>query len=297
MYVDVFAKNPAFVTLINDIYQIFPVDTNLFIAPDRKREAKNLKAIDAVFYQRNFLDVLIKTFPYLAIHEAVYNEFVSSSLQRYVNEKLNAGYLMMLTDSSLTVDEQILRNTFEEKIAFHTQYDLRINNKDDRGEVKSLAYIATKAMLYFCSRDSGALRLIEKAEELDTNLDQVGAIRFYEIVYFLHRVHRGEFMRNLYIYLFYITPLDKKQNPKWQDFLAAMDAMCLKDAVGIYHRAPRAVQNSYDWYRKDSRLLGKDIWEPQVYRMHAVFFVQLLKFEKHFMVYFGASYDQASLKL
>lgn len=81
----------------------------------------------------------------------------------------------------------MVRAAIESKIAKYTNYEPEKDNRDDRGEVKSLAYIATKELLYFCSPDSNALKLIDKAEEWDTNLEGVNAIRVYEIIYFLMR--------------------------------------------------------------------------------------------------------------
>ena len=73
----------------------------------------------------------------------------------------------------------MLRDSIEEKNYPHTKYDPLLDNKDDRGEVKSLAYIAVKELLYFAANDSNAIQLIEKAEEWETSLDNVQAIQMY----------------------------------------------------------------------------------------------------------------------
>ncbi|OPZ85306.1 MAG: hypothetical protein BWY74_03952 [Firmicutes bacterium ADurb.Bin419] len=115
----------------------------------------------------------------------------------------------------------------ERKIAVNTRYNPTLDNKDDRGEVKSLAYISTKGLLYFCSHDAGALMLIEKADELDTGLQGVGAVRRYEILYYILKTgnYNSEDIRILYRYMYYLTPSDKACNPCWGDFVNQMDEL------------------------------------------------------------------------
>jgi hypothetical protein len=82
------------------------------------------------------------------------------------------------------MEEQILRNSIEGKIYPLTKYDPMLDNKDDRGEVKSLSYIAVKGLPYFAAHDSNAIQLIEKAETWRTGLDNVQAIKMYELIFY-----------------------------------------------------------------------------------------------------------------
>lgn len=67
----------------------------------------------------------------------------------------------------LTNQEKVLRDTIEEKIYSLTKYDPILDSKDDRGEVKSLAYFAVKDLLYFAAHEQGigdkkSLRILYK---------------------------------------------------------------------------------------------------------------------------------------
>ena len=83
-----------------------------------------------------------------------------------------------------------------------TKYDPLLDNKGDRGEVKTLAYIAVKGLPYFAAHDSNALQLVEKAEEWSTGLDNIQPIRMYELIYYLYTMNLGEkqSLRVLYKY-------------------------------------------------------------------------------------------------
>lgn len=120
-------------------------------------------------------------FPLIAIHESVYDELVVANLREYVQalKDENPPRIIIHSDTTLNEVERILRDSIEEKIYPHTNYDPKLNNKDDRGEVKSLSYIAVKGLLYFAAHDNNALQLIEKAEEWSTGLDNVKAIQMY----------------------------------------------------------------------------------------------------------------------
>lgn len=88
---------------------------------------------------------------------------------------------------TLTEVEKILRDTIESRIASHAKYEPLLDNKDDCGEVKSLSYIAVKGLIYFAANDNNAIQLIEKSEEWSTGLDNVQAIKMYELIYYLYR--------------------------------------------------------------------------------------------------------------
>jgi len=100
----------------------------------------------------------------------------------------------------------LLRNTIEDKISPLTYYDPKVDNKRDRGEVKSLAFVAIKGMLYFAAHDNQALLLIDKAEKWSTGLDNVQSIRMYELIYYLSAIGIGD-----------------KDNLNWGEFRNKMD--------------------------------------------------------------------------
>ncbi|MGE7219633.1 hypothetical protein ACQKJC_24665 [Priestia koreensis] len=222
-------KNLALVSLINGYDQILPIDTNFIIPPDRSKTVRNCRAIPFGVFQRIWIKPLITTFPYLAIHESVHTEINSTIILKYVDNLINGTppSLILLSDTDLTHQEEVIRSTIEQKIAVQTNYDPIQDNKTDRGEVKSLSYIATKSLLYFCSHDSNAIRLIECADKFNTNLEDVNAIRTYEIIYYLLKMqmsHKDD-LRMLYRYLYYLSPSDKKSNPSWNEFVNDMDAL------------------------------------------------------------------------
>jgi len=164
MKINLASSNPALKSIFNEPYQIITLDANLLIPPDRSKY--RVRAFPFNKYQQIWLDPIFETFPRLAIHEAVYEEIVSPSVKSYIDININKKppRLIIHRDSSLTTEEQILRNSIEEKIYPHTKYDPILDNKNDRGEVKSLSYIAVKGLLYFAAHDSNAIQLIEKAE-------------------------------------------------------------------------------------------------------------------------------------
>jgi hypothetical protein len=222
--------NPALISLVRDFNQIIPVDANFFLAPDRTKQIKGIIPFDFSLFRKCWLEPIQRTFPHLAMHEAVNIEVVSSQSRRYLDSQLqDYQFPLILSDMEFSENEEIIRNSIEKKIARYTAYEPEKDNKDDRGEVKSLAYIATQGLLYFCSHDSKAIRLIEKAEEWETNLEGVLALQFYEIIYYLDRMKMGstKYLRALYKYLYYVSPEEKKYNPDWGTFLGEMDKLYL----------------------------------------------------------------------
>jgi hypothetical protein len=222
--------NPALLSLIEDFRQILPLDTNILIPPDRSRELKGSKQPPLTFdlYSKYFLDPLMLTFPYLAIHEAVYEECVDPAVYRYVTEKIQKQFILLLKDSDLTPEEEAVRYTFERSIAPWTRYDPDLNRGEDKGEVKSLAHIATKGWIYFCSRDAKALRLIDEAHILQTNLVEQMSVRMHEVIYYLFRMKMAShppFLKGLYKYLYRLTEHEKHINPEWASFVQRMDEL------------------------------------------------------------------------
>jgi hypothetical protein len=171
----------------------------------------------------------------LAIHEDVYEELVLPSVKNYIDTIINdiPPRLSVHKDSSLTPEEYVLKDSIKARIFPYTKYDPMLNNKDDRGEVKSLSYIAVKGLLYFAAHDSNAIQLIEKAEEWMTALDNVQAIKMYELIFYLYRTNKSDKkdLRILYKYQYHLTKHEKNTNPKWSIFIEAMEALYPVDLI------------------------------------------------------------------
>jgi hypothetical protein len=227
MKIDLTSSNPALESIFTNPNQVITLDANFLIPPDRSRYAK--RSFDFQIFQRIWLEPILEAFPNLAIHETVYDELVLPSVKAYINTNINGvpPRLAVHKDSFLTPDEHVLRDSIEEKIYPLTKYDPLLNNKDDRGEVKSLAYIAVKGLLYFAAHDSNAIQLIEKAEEWTTGLDNVRAIKMYELIFYLYKTNKSDksALKMLYKYQYYLTPRERDTNPEWGQFTAAMEAL------------------------------------------------------------------------
>lgn len=218
--------NPSLVNLIEDNTQILPVDANFFIPFDRSNINSVIQPLTFDFFEKIWIKPLFFTFPHLAIHESVYNEItVNDNSKKYIDYQISKFKIpILLKDKDLTVNEEIVRSSIEKKVAKYTNYEPEKNNSNDRGEVKSLSYIATKELLYFCSHDSNAIKLIENAVNWETNLESVGAIRTYEIIYYLleAKAIEKDVARFLYKYLYFISKKDKRENPEWGEFIDEM---------------------------------------------------------------------------
>lgn len=227
MKVDFTKPNPAFVSIINDPKQIITLDANFLIPPDRSGITK--RGIHFEKFKEIWLDPIFSAFPNLSVHESVYDELVGISAQNYADAQRDSEPSKMIIhrDSILTEEEKYLRDTFELNIASHTKYSPLLDNKDDRGEVKSLSYIAVKGLLYFASNDFNTIQLIEKSEEWSTGLDNVQAIKMYELIYYLYRNDLTDktAMKMLYKYQYYLTSQEKRTNPSWGDFSSSMDKL------------------------------------------------------------------------
>jgi hypothetical protein len=227
MKINLTHPNPALINIIENPDQIITLDANFLIPPDRSRITK--RGIGFEQFKNIWLDPIFSAFPNLAIHESVYDELVGISPQNYVDARRDRKppEIIIHKDSSLTEVERILRDTIESKIASLTKYDPMLDNKDDRGEVKSLSYIAVKGLFYFAAHDNNAIQLIEKSEEWSTGLDNVQAINMYELIYYLFRNDLADktAMKMLYKYQYYLTDREKSTNPSWGDFSSSMDSL------------------------------------------------------------------------
>ena len=227
MKINLIQPNPALISIIENPEQIITLDANFLIPPDRSQIAN--RRIGFIQFKEIWLDPIFTAFPNLAIHETVYDELVGRAPQNYIDSKLknNPPKIIIHKDSSLTEVERFLRDTIESKIAPLTKYDPLLDNKDDRGEVKSLSFIAVKGLLYFAAHDNNAIQLIEKSKEWSTGLDNVQAIKMYELINYLAVNNRSDqtAMKMLYKYQYYLTDREKTTNPGWGDFSSQMNSL------------------------------------------------------------------------
>jgi len=229
MIVDLATKNPALVSLYDKPDQVITLDANFLIPPDRQMQS--VKGIPFSLFQAFWLDPIFDTFPNLAIHEAVREELVSRDIKTFIQNKEDATppQIIIHKDSELTSVEQMLRDSVETKIYPYTHYDPQLDNRADRGEVKTLAYIAVKGLLYFAAHDYNAIQLVEKAESWSTGLDTVQTIKMYEILFFLYVRHPSikKYLKMLYKYQYFLTKKDKSMNPEWGVFIKDMASLYL----------------------------------------------------------------------
>ncbi len=227
MNINLTIPNPALESIFNNPDQVITLDANFLIPPDRSKFGA--RAFDFENFKLIWLNPIFEAFSKLAIHEAVYDELLLPSIKSYIDANINnvPPLLIIHKDSSLTLEEHVLRDTIEEKIYPLTKYDPILNNKDDCGEVKSLAFIAVKGLLYFAANDSNAIKLIEHAEKLETRLDNVQAIKMYELIFYLYRTDQSDKkgLRILYKYQYYLTKHEKNANPEWGKFIEAMESL------------------------------------------------------------------------
>jgi hypothetical protein len=227
MKVNIEDPNPALQSIISDPTQIITLDTNFLIPPFRP--VLDNKWIKFEVFKKIWLDPIFMTFKNLAIHEAVYEELVEESVKHYVDSKISEQppQIIIHKDSTLSDIEKGLRQSIENKIAPFTKYEPGLNNKQDRGEVKSLAFIAVRGFLYFAAHDNTAIQLIEKAESWATGLDQVQAIKMYELIYYLYKcnVVDKKALKMLYKYQYFLTKNEHITNPEWGVFIQSMEKL------------------------------------------------------------------------
>ncbi|MBQ8637855.1 MAG: hypothetical protein IJ468_01655 [Lachnospiraceae bacterium] len=188
MKVDTQTVNPAFQSIIQNPGQKVFLDANFFIPPDRSKVAR-VKAFSFADFKECWLIPLLNEFPSLAIHESVYDELVDERVRNYADEQKgsNPPKLEVHYDSELNSREDVLRNTYMNKIAVHSLYNPAIDNAKDRGEVRSLSFMAVKQFLFFAANDSLPVRLIKDAAKLNTGLDNMQIVQMYELIYYLYK--------------------------------------------------------------------------------------------------------------
>jgi hypothetical protein len=226
MKISIEKPNSSLISIFEDPGQIITLDANFLIPPNRKQVRRGFEFLQ---FREIWLDPIFSAFPRLAIHEAVYEELIQPSVHDFIQQllKQKPSGIILHKDAGLTAAEKVLRASIEDKIYPYTKYDPKINNKDDRGEVKSLSYIAVKGLLYFAAHDYNAIQLIEKAEAWSTGLDNVHAIQMYELIYYLYANELGKIksLRLLYKYQYHLTEREKTSNPEWGVFIVQMNEL------------------------------------------------------------------------
>ena len=228
MKVDTKEVNPAFQSIIQNPGQKVFLDANFFIPPDRSEVAK-VRAYSFTDFKECWLIPLLSEFTGLAIHESVYDELVADSVKEYADEQTSCipSKLRIHYDSELSGLEEALRNTYINKIAVHSLYNPTRDNAKDRGEVRSLSFMAVKQFLYFAANDALPVRLIKDAAKLLTGLDDMQIVQMYELIYYLYKTGRydNKALRILYKYQYYLTAGDKSINTEWGCFVEQMDLL------------------------------------------------------------------------
>lgn len=228
MKVDTKEVNPAFQSIIQNPGQKVFLDANFFIPPDRSEVAK-VRAYSFTDFKECWLIPLLSEFTGLAIYESVYDELVADSVKEYADEQTSCipSKLRIHYDSELSGLEEALRNTYINKIAVHSLYNPTRDNAKDRGEVRSLSFMAVKQFLYFAANDALPVRLIKDAAKLLTGLDDMQIVQMYELIYYLYKTGRydNKALRILYKYQYYLTAGDKRINPEWGCFVEQMDLL------------------------------------------------------------------------
>lgn len=184
MNVDVGQKSAVLEQLFDNPDIEILLDANILIPPDRRQ--CGVRPIAFSFYKEKWLDPLFMEFSNLAIHVSVYDELVADNVKAYAEGKNSESpqRLRIYADVS-DANEQALFQSYIRKIAVHSKYIPERDNSSDRGEVRSLSFMAVKGMVYFASNDALPIRLVEKAEELHTGLENMTVLKVYEMIYYL----------------------------------------------------------------------------------------------------------------
>ena len=106
--VNLTSPNPALQSIFSNPNQMITLDANFLIPPDRSKLVNYYFSFEV--FKNIWLDPIFISFPNLAIHEAVYNELVTSSVKAYADTHFisNPQKLLIHRDSSLTPVEIVL---------------------------------------------------------------------------------------------------------------------------------------------------------------------------------------------
>lgn len=213
--------------MLEDETQTIFLDANFLIPPDRSK--MGARPISFQKYSEIWLDSIFDAFPNLAVHESVYDELVEESAKSYADAKSSESptKLRVYMDHELSEIEKSLMQTYIHKMAAYSKYIPEHDNSKDRGEVKSLSYMAVKGFFYFAANDNLPMLLIRKAEELRTGLDDMGLLEMYDVLYYLYQTesYDNKGLRMLYKYQYHLTKQEKNQNPEWKEFIEKMNLL------------------------------------------------------------------------
>lgn len=227
MRIDLNERNPALVSLLENAEQTIFLDANFLIPPDRTKIGA--KPISFEKYCEIWLEPVFDTFPDLAMHESVYDELVAGNVKNYADSKCQESppKLTIYFDAGLNAAEASLMQTYINKISPFSKYTPILKNSDDKGEVLSLAYMASKGFLCFASGDSLPIQLIRRADELGTGLQNMKLLEMFDVIYYLCKMGKydNKGLRLLYKYQYYLTKKEKLQNPEWGDFMKKMNLL------------------------------------------------------------------------
>ncbi len=230
MIVDLSKRNLALVSLFENPRQTIFLDANFLIPPDRTKVGA--KPISFQKYREIWLDPVFDSFPNLAVHESVYGELVTDNVKRYADAKCQESPpgLTVYSDTGLTPVEAALMQAYIDRISPFSKYIPTLRNSDDKGEVLSLAYMASKEFLYFASGDNLPIQLIRKAEEFDTGLQDMKLLEMFDVIFYLRKMGKydNNGLRLLYKYQYHLTKKEKLLNPEWGDFMKKMSLLYLE---------------------------------------------------------------------
>lgn len=220
-------KNIAFISLLENRKQVIFLDANFFIPPDRT--SIGAKRIEFKKYEEIWLEPLFHTFPNLAVHESVYEELVMDKVRSFAEQKRSqeSVRLQMYCDAELSCKEKAVMQTYIYRLAPYSKYIPERDNASDRGEIKSLSYMAVKNFLYFAANDNLPYQLIRNAELLHTGLENMKLLQMYEMLYFLYceGKYDNKGLKLLYKYQYHLTEREKAQNPEWGKFIEQMEKL------------------------------------------------------------------------
>lgn len=113
--VNLLTKSRGLISIQQNPNQLFLIDANILIPPDRSKENSIIKPISFEFYKTNWIEPFIETFKPIGIHEAVNKEFESNSIKDLIESKKNEKppSICIYSDSELNERELIVRNTIE----------------------------------------------------------------------------------------------------------------------------------------------------------------------------------------
>ncbi len=214
--------NQYFIDLLINMNQTVVIDANLIIPPNRSDIYLKNQAYPELSFQKyanTFLNPMIRIFPKIAIHEAVYKEISNQiSIKEYIDAKIDEKSIVLLEDRDLNSNQEYIRNTVEEKISQFTNYNPSIDNSKDRGEVKSISYAVAKNLIYFSTNDSNVISLINR-NDLNPYLHSLGAIHVYEMIYVIRKIDgNSKILKGIYKLMYRLTKYEKSNNLDWSSF-------------------------------------------------------------------------------